>query len=288
MNLDKITNIVSYKKFNPKSEDLTNKQEELINKNMDVEVINIWYKSGYLNIHGFIFKKKYLREEVPVILYCRGGRNYKTYSKGELKPTYFYNNKGLLELVREGKVIVFASNYRGSSLSDGVDEYGGDDINDIINMYPIIKKYKFANHKRVCVYGWSRGAMMALLVNKQVDWIKCLIIGGGIYDLKSHKVLRPNAYKMYMKDLSLKIKDLVDRSVVRWVDKLPKKVHMLILHGIDDEISPVEDVYKLENELKKNNMMYKLVIYKNDSHSLYNNINEVAKEVKEWIDIYLL
>jgi len=287
MNLDKITNIISYNKFNPKNLKLTNDQNKQFNKNIDVEVINIFYKSDNLKIHGFIFKKKYLREQVPVILYLRGGRNYKTYSKGELKPIYFYNNKGLLDLVKAGKIIVFASNYRGSSLSEGVDEYGGKDINDIINMYPIIKKYKLANHNRICVYGWSRGAMMALLVNKQVKWIRSLIIGGGIYDLKSHKVLRPNAYKMYVKDLSLKVQDLVDRSAIRWVDKLPKKVHMLILHGIDDEISPIEDVYKLEEELKKNNIIYKMVIYE-DSHSLYNNINEVAKEVKEWIGIYLL
>jgi len=287
MNLDKITNIISYNKFNPKKVKLTDNQNKQFMTNMDVEVINIWYKSDNLKIHGFIFKKKYLREEVPVVLYCRGGRNYKTYSKGELKPIYFYNNKGLLDLVKAGKIIVFASNYRGSSFSEGVDEYGGKDINDIINMYPIIKKYKFANHKRICVYGWGRGAMMVLLVNKQINWIRSIIIGAGIYDLKSHKVLRPNAYKMYMKDLSLKVQDLVDRSSVRWVDKLPEKVHMLILHGIDDEISPIEDVYKLEDELKKNNMIYKMVLYE-DGHSLYNNVNEVAKEVKEWIGIYLL
>jgi len=286
-NLDNIKNILKYNKYVPNRINLTGDVYNKIKKYLNVEIINIWYKSDNLKIHGFIVKRKNLRKEVPVVIYCRGGKNSKKYSKGELKPIHFYNNKGLIELVNEGKIIIFASNYRGSSLSEGVDEYGGKDVNDIINLYPIIKKYKFSNHHKICVYGWSRGVMMALLVHKKVSWVKCLILGAGIYDLNSYKVLKPSTYKMYRDEYSLKLKDMSERSAVRWVNKLSKRVHMLIFHGINDEISLVEYALNFKTELEKNKMIHKFILY-DDGHSLMNSIDKVANEVIEWIDIYLL
>ena len=49
-----------------------------------------------------------------------------------------------------------------------MDEFGGNDINDIINLYPIISSYKYCD---------KRGCMMAFLVHKKVNWIKCIIVG---------------------------------------------------------------------------------------------------------------
>ena len=69
--------------------------------------------------------------------------------------------------------------------------------------------------------------------------------------------------------------------------KLNRDDSLLILHGINDEISPVEDALNFKTELEKNKMIHKFVLY-DDGHSLMNNIDKVANEIIEWIYIYIL
>ena len=83
----------------------------------------------------------------------------------------------------KNKIIIIASAYRGDRLSQGIDEFGGKDVNDIINLYPIIKKYKYTDENKISIFGFSRGVMMSLLVHKKVDWVKCLILVAGIADM---------------------------------------------------------------------------------------------------------
>ena len=174
MMLDEISNIIKYKKIefkkNRYSEYIYNKVKEYPN----IEVINMIYKSDKLKIH--------------VVIYCRSGNNINTNEKtgrkfGELIPSSIFLSFSLFNLVNDGKIILFASNYRGSSLSEEKDEFGGNDINDIINLYPIIKKYKYSDEKNICLYGWSRGCTMVMNVHKKVKWIKCIILGAGNYNV---------------------------------------------------------------------------------------------------------
>lgn len=259
----------------------------------NTELLSIYYKSDGLLIHGFIFKKKDLRKKIPVIIYCRGGNNktlgYGEFKLGELRPKSFYYRKELLHLVEEGKIIVFASNYRGSRFSEGVDEFGGKDVNDVVNLYPIIKKYKYSDEKKIAVYGWSRGSLMALLLHKQVPWIKCVILGAGDVDLITHsKKFRPNMYNMWRKKFSLTDGDLKKRSAIYWLNKLPKNIPILILHGSADQCVTVDSAYLLGQGLQKNKIPYRLVIYLNGDHGLTNYRSEVSDEVIRWVELHLM
>ena len=80
-------------------------------------------------------------------------------------------------------------------MSEGIDEFGGKDVDDVINMYPIIKQYKYSDHNRISLYGWSRGCLMTLLTYKKVNWVKNIILGAGEYDLTSVKEFRPQFYE---------------------------------------------------------------------------------------------
>ena len=87
-----------------------------------LEMINIIYKSDNLKIHGYILKKKDIAIKTPVIIYCRNRNNHPEHSIGDIKPGSLFNQDALFELVNKGKIILFATNYRGSQLSEGVDE----------------------------------------------------------------------------------------------------------------------------------------------------------------------
>lgn len=289
--LDEISNIIKYKKIELKknrySEYIYNKVKEYPN----IEVINMIYKSDKLKIHGFISKKKNLKKKVPVVIYCRGGNNININKKtgrklGELIPLSIFFS--LSNLVNDGKIILFASNYRGSSLSEGKDEFGGNDINDIINLYPIIKKYKYSDEKNICLYGWSRGCSMVMNVHKKVKWIKCIILGAGNYNYFLEKKFRPKMYKMLKTSFSLSEEDLKKRSAIYWIDKLKKNVPILILHGSADWRVSVDNAYLLGQALQKNKIPYKLVIYPGGDHGLLEYKKEVALEKNNFLESYLL
>ena len=73
-------------------------------------------------------------------------------------------------------------------MSEGIDEFCGNDINDTLNLYPIIKKYKIADSNKIAIYGWSRGCTTAL---RRSNWIKCAILVAGNYDYMADKQFRP-------------------------------------------------------------------------------------------------
>ena len=110
-------------------------------------------------------------KKAPVIIFCKGGNNH-TNNKirtPEKKVEFYYYF--LNQYVKNG-YIVFISNYRGSKFSEGKDEFGGKDVNDVKNLYNIIKKWKLSNENKINVIGQSRGCIMATLLHKEVNWIK--------------------------------------------------------------------------------------------------------------------
>ena len=161
---------------------------------------------------------------------------------------------------------------------------GGKDINDIINLYPIIKKYKYSDEKNISLYAWSRGCTTALLVSKKVKWIKCLILGAGSYDYKIGKKARPKFYKIIKKIFKFNDADLKDRSSIYWSNKIPK-IPILILHGTADWRVSMGNSIKLSLELYKNKIPYKMVIYLVNHAQIY---YRVKNEIILFINNYLL
>lgn len=247
------------------------------------------YNSDGLKIFGFIFKHKNAKINTPVVIHCRGGNNHPKFSVGQLSIRTFYYHP-LFELVKKNKIIIIASAYRGYRLSQGIDEFGGKDVNDIINLYPIIKKYKYTDENKIAIFGVSRGVMMSLLVHKKVDWVKCLILVAGIADMLAEikKNIRPFYFKKLIKFFNLTEEDLQKRSAINWISELSNKAPILILHGSNDDRHSVDNAYIFKDQFKKHKIPHKIVIYENGDHRLLNYYNEVNKESIVWIEKYLL
>lgn len=253
-------------------------KNDMLNKTL--ELVSIFYKSDDIVVQGFILQKRNLDKKIPVIIFCRGGNNGK-HPVGEITPKSL-QVKELIYLAENEKAIIFYPNYRGSSMSEGKDEFGGEDVNDIISLYPIISKYKYCDNK-ITLYGWSRGGMMAIKVATIVPWVIKIILGGSPYSITRAMRERPNMKKLWLDEFHLTKDDILERAPKYLMHKIPSNIPILILHGSADTAVSVSHAYSLAKKCQKYNILYKLIIFPNGDHQLSQYTDDVAREVIEWI-----
>jgi len=91
---------------------------------------------------------------------------------------------------RSGYVIV-ASQYRGNGGGEGKEEFGGKDVNDVLNLIPLLSNMPQADTARIGMFGWSRGSMMTYLALTKTTTIKAAVVGSGLTDLITSLKERP-------------------------------------------------------------------------------------------------
>ena len=237
------------------------------------------YKSDNIIVHGFILQKKNLEKKLPVVIFCRGGNR----TRGEIFPKNILNNKTLINMAENEIAVIFFPNYRESSLSEGKDEFGGKDVNDIINLYPIIQQYKYCDVDKIALYGWSRGGLMVVLVASKVDWVKTIILGGAVYSMTRNMRDRPEMEDMFINDFCLTKNDIKERSPKYIMYMIPKYISFLILHGSADTAVSVYHAYSFGKKCQEFNLLYKLIIFPNGNHGLTQYSKAVQREVIAWI-----
>ena len=134
-----------------------------------IDLFRITYMSDGLKVIGFMAAPR-TKGFYPCIIANRGGRW--DFSLWKPFTVAFY-----LGRMASWGYVVIASQYRGSiDGSEGKDEYGGRDVNDILNLLPILEQTDGADTSRIGMYGESRGGMMAFLVMKQSCKIKATVL----------------------------------------------------------------------------------------------------------------
>ncbi len=248
-----------------------------------VKVYSITYLSDGLKIKGFIALPK-ASGKFPVVIYARGGN--RDFGAITLKKV-----SNIIARISSWGYVVLASQYREAMGSEGKDEFGGRDVNDILNMIPILKKIKKADSSRIGIFGWSRGGMMTYLVLKRVDFIKAAVVGGGLSDLFMMLESRPEMEDVYMETipnyLKNKEKALKERSAVFWADKISKKTPILILHGTSDWRVIPQMSLKLANEFLKVRQPFRLILFEGGDHALSEFPKEVFHQTKRWFYRFL-
>ena len=244
----------------------------------------ITYLSDGLKISGYIAQPKATNKKYPCLIYCRGGnRDFGSLNSFEL----FY-----LQRMAAWGYVVIASQYRGGPDSEGKDEFGGADINDVINLLPALTQIPNADTSRIGIHGWSRGGMMVYLAMKKTNRFKAAVVGAGATDLYSSIKLRdgfeaavyaeciPNYYKN--KDAELK-----KRSAVYWANMLCKTTPLLVMQGSSDwRVSPEENL-ELVNKLYKAKQPLKFILYAGGDHGLREYTTETDAEMQKWFDDYV-
>jgi dipeptidyl aminopeptidase/acylaminoacyl peptidase len=92
-----------------------------------VSISRISYSSDGLKINGFIVRPN-KSGRFPCIIYNRGGMK-------DLGSIDDFRLVRFMSVIASWDYIVIASQYRGAMGSEGADEYGGNDVNDVMNLF---------------------------------------------------------------------------------------------------------------------------------------------------------
>lgn len=249
-----------------------------------IDVFGITYISDGLNIKGLLAKPK-KQGKYPCVIYNRGGNR----EVGALK--IHHGAMTLGRIAKEGYVVI-ASQYRGNGGSEGREEFGGEDVNDVVILTKVLDEIECADTEKIAMYGWSRGGMMTYIALTKTDKIKAAVTGGAISDAYSTVIDRPEMEIEVMSELipsyeQQKEKELAKRSAIKWVDKFPKNVPILILHGNADWRVKPEQSLNLALEFEKYRIPYKLIMFEGGDHGISEHRDEVDEEVIDWFDKYL-
>lgn len=233
------------------------------------------YRSDYYEIKGYIsFPISAVESNEPckVVLYNRGGNS----------------NIGMLEddstanICVETNRVVIASQYRGAGGSGGKDQYGGDDLDDVIKLIDLCEKeFKFADMDDFCVAGVSRGGMMTYMSARKDKRVKRIIAVSALSDLVQAYKERDDMKTVLTEYIGCSPEDnsaeYEKRSAINWADEI--KVPVLIIHSRQDKqvsYSQAEAMYKkLDGKTE-----CKFISHDDDVHGIHKQDFET---INEWL-----
>ena len=260
-----------------------NKHPEKFEFLNDVNIYFLRYMSDGFLVTGFLVKPK-KDGNYPCVLFNRGGnREYGSLLVGSAVAN-------MAPLAAKGYVVA-ATNYRGNSGSEGMEQFGGDDVNDITNLIESLHFTKNADTSKIGLFGVSRGGMMNYLtLKRKLNNIKAVVNIGGMADLDSTIKYHPGidgvCAELIPNYLDDKSKARNERSATHWCDKLPK-TPMLILHGMNDKHVDYSQIPPFADSLDKYKIPYRLISFKNDNHGIVKHRDYVRKQILNWFDDYL-
>lgn len=255
--------------------------ERLTNRS-DFECLRIKYISDGLKVVGFIYKPKQLYgKKYPAIIYNRGG-------VGETSKIGIETILNFQNLASEG-FIILATQYRGNDGGEGKDEFGGADVNDIVNLVPLARSLGYVDMNNLFMWGFSRGGMMTFLAIKNGMPIKAAATVGATLDFTSPGPLPPQAVQR-LKNLwpeyeSRAEEHRTNRSAMKWPERI--NVPILILHGGADRNVSASEVLAFAQRLQELGKVYELMIYAGDDHGLSLNRADAEGRIVRWFKKYI-
>ncbi|HVF44754.1 MAG TPA: prolyl oligopeptidase family serine peptidase [Pyrinomonadaceae bacterium] len=243
----------------------------------------------------FQFEKlKYLSDGLKVVAYVYGPRqtggrklpavvfNRGSGPRGDVAPelvAFFHR------LAMEGFVII-APMLRQSDGSEGRDEMGGADVDDLMNVLPLAKSLAYVDTNNMFMYGESRGGMMTYQAVRRGFPVNAAAVFGAFTDARelvdSHpKQYSPAVLKQIWPDYEGRKDEIFkSRSAVLWAERL--NVPLLIMHGGSDKSVSPEQSLSLAQRLQKLGRVYELVVYAGDNHILSDNMEDRDRRAVGW------
>jgi dipeptidyl aminopeptidase/acylaminoacyl peptidase len=118
--------------------------------------------------------------------------------------------------------------------------------------------------------------------------VAAIAVGGAPTDILKEVAVRPEMESVFEARIPNYAVDreaaLKSRSVMYWAEKLPKSTPILILHGQSDANVTVNSALDLAAELQVLEIPYRLVIYENGTHALFEYKQQVITELLNWFE----
>jgi dipeptidyl aminopeptidase/acylaminoacyl peptidase len=251
---------------------------EVYNRTYKGQSFEITYMSDGLKVKGVITVPRGFSPEkkYPVIIYNRGGNR----DFGAIYTTF-----GFVDNYSSKGYIVFASQYRGVYGGEGRDEFGGAEVDDIINLISLSKEFRFVDKKNYFMIGASRGGTMNYLVLKRGIRFNATVSLAAVSNeflALENRLEMEEVYKELVPNyLENREEELRKRSVIFWVDKINSP--LLLLHGSKDwRVSHVQSTNLLK-VMREKDKIVKIKIYQGEGHSLSGVWDDVQTEIHSWL-----
>ncbi len=244
-------------------------------------VEKITYLSDGLKVKGYIARPIEETKKYPCIIWNRGGSR----DDGAIDT---FTARGMYGQIASWDYVVFASQYRGNAGSEGKEQLGGEDVNDIINLIPLADEITSANKNVWGIEGWSRGGMMTYLTLLKNPNFKCAILSGAISNFKKYIEANSEKKKLFNELIEGNNFDqeLEKRTVINFADKLPQIPYLIMHGGSDKTVSPLQSI-EMAKKMYELKITHRLTIFEDGDHFLKNHRKEVDQLRKFWFDKYL-
>lgn len=248
-----------------------------------ITIYTIQYLSDGLKVNGLLITPK-TTSKVPCIIFNRGGNQ----DFGALNMMAALH---LGKLANEGYAVI-ASQYRGNAGGEGREEFGGKDVNDVLQLIPVLAEEKVADTSKIGMYGWSRGGMMTYSALTKTNKIKAAAVGGALADMEEAIKDRPEMESQLLAELvpnykGNEVEEIKKRSAIQWVDQFSKKVPILLLHGNSDWRVKPEQSLRMALAFTEYRIPYRLIIFEGADHGINEFREEVNEAVLDWFNKYL-
>lgn len=246
----------------------------------NVDVYRLVYKVGALNVVGYV-ALPHTGEKLPCLIHLRGG-------SGDFA---MLNTRAIVgqmaKYANEGYVVI-GTQYPGVEGGDGTDAMGGtDDIASIKKLRDILKGISIADATNIGVKGHSRGGLMTYMLMREVTWIKTAVIASAPTDqislVKKRAEFRAHQIRMWGKSREESIR----RSPIRWVDALPKKVPLLIMHGSADIRVDASQSISMVHALYTRGIPTRFILFEGADHNLSEFRDEHFVQTLNWCNRFL-
>lgn len=239
------------------------------------------YPSDGYQIKGYIsYTPEY--KKAPLLLFLRGGNQM----FGLNNPA---NNYSCIK-----NYTVIATTYRGG-VSEGKDEYCGNDVNDVKNLVDFLPQLEtnlalsFTQNKKFLLGGSRGGTQMLLAIERHPDlqdyFDKAVSLSGptDLYlTLESREDMKMGLYKYF--GLTLDQTEKIDyRSPILHCSAIQKDFPLLLIYGTDDARTHIDHGRKMFAELQKQGNDVTYWEYENGDHCL-NNVGNIIDTITDWLE----
>jgi dipeptidyl aminopeptidase/acylaminoacyl peptidase len=241
---------------------------------------SVFYGSDGLKVAAYIWEPTHIPAgaKLPVVVALRGGNR----DFGKFTP----DAHGTTTALVAAGFVVIGVQYRGVDGGEGLEQFGGDDVHDVVNAVTLARRLPEADSRNVFLAGVSRGGMMVYLAIRDGAKVNAAAANSAMTDPGLESRRRPKLETDVWRELIPNYNAnpgaaLASRSgvlVAEHVDLPP----MLILHGTADWRVDPRDSYEVAEALQARHRPYSLHIFDDDVHGIILNWRERDRLIIDW------